>query len=282
MRGLALVEVLVSLTILALAVVIALAVYDRSRRAFQVAENVAEQQQAVRVAFDLLIEDLRATGLNTNPDRSALRPDEPLEALFDTAVTLRADFDGHDPALSEVPEQALAGLAFQTVSTANDEIHTYVLAKANGSSNDVLTFEADTGPGPRDGVVETVTVPGVALAHDDPPYTLYRVRLDEDGTPTRTPLIDNVRALSFRYHDGAGNSVLAIGGTDAPADVRARGGVRRITVELEALTRDPDPAWEDTADPDPRTRAYRKFRLTGDVTPRNLGRIALRDEGGNP
>jgi len=276
-RGLTLVEVLVAVTILALAMVVALSIYDESRRSYKLGENVAEQQQAVRIAFDVMVRDLRMAGLNANPDGDKFRPDEQLEGLWDTALTLRADFDGDDPALASTPEQTLAGGAFLAVSTANDEIRSYVLAKHDGSSTDTLTFEADINVGQRDGVVETVTIPNVALVHDDPPYMLYRVSIRDDGVPQRTPLIENVRTLSFQYFDDAENTIGGIGGAETPADVNDRARVRRVTVDLEALTRDPDPFWEDTQDANPNTRAFRKFRLYGDVTPRNLGLVGLQD-----
>ena len=68
-------------------------------------------------------------------------------------------------------------------------------------------------------------------------------------------------------------------GADTPEARRARGGIRAIEVEIEALTRDPDPRFADPADPFPATRSYRKLRLKGWVTPRNLGRKNLPEPG---
>jgi prepilin-type N-terminal cleavage/methylation domain-containing protein len=277
--GLSLVEVLVSVTILAVAATIALVLYDGARQSFKLGENVAEQQQAVRIAFDLIAADIRMAGFNTNPDGNKVRPDEEIEAAYDTAIVVRADFDASDPVESLDPEQSLSGpgSAFLSVSTGNDEIRAYVLAKPGGSSPDTLTFQADVGQTVRDGLVETVDIDDINLTHDDPPYTLYRISLDENADPVRTVLIENVRSLRFRYYDGAGNLLPAVGGMDDDAALRARDSIRRIGVEIEALTRDPDLRWVDANDSNPATRAFRKFSLVGDIAPRNLGMLGIKD-----
>lgn len=276
--GLSLAELLVAIAVLAVAGVIALSLHDAARRSVKKGENAAEQQQTVRIAFDRLTADLRAAGLNANPDGDAARPDEPIEGAFDTAIVIRADFDAGDPSASATPEAALAtGGAFATVSTGNDEIVTYVLARPDGTSAETLTFFADVGS-PRTGAVRRVDIPRVSLAQGDPPYTLYRITLgNTDGSPVRMPLAENVRSLRFSYHGWDGMPMAGPGGDETAGAKAARGVVRRITVELSGLTRDPDPGWEDAADPDPRTRAYRKFRLAGDVAPRNLGLKGLPD-----
>lgn len=276
--GLSLGEILVAIAVLAVASVIALSLHDSARRSVKKGENAAEQQQTVRIAFDRLTTDLRMAGHNANPDGDAARPDEPIEGAFDTAIVIRADFDADDPSASATPEAALAtGGAFATVSTGNDEIVTYVLARPDGTSADTLTFFADVGS-PRTGVVRRVDIPRVSLAQGDPPYTLYRITLgNSDGSPVRMPLAENVRSLRFSYHGWDGVPMAGPGGADSAGAKAARGVVRRITVELSGLTRDPDPGWEDAEDPDPRTRAYRKFRLAGDVAPRNLGLKGLPD-----
>jgi Tfp pilus assembly protein PilW len=122
-------EVLVAVTILALAMTTALVLYDAARQSFKKSENVIDQQQVVRIAFDMIASDLRMAGFNYNPDGSQVRPDEQIELAYDTAVVVRADFDAFDPAESGAPETLLAGDPFQTVSTGNDEIVGYVLKK---------------------------------------------------------------------------------------------------------------------------------------------------------
>ncbi len=300
-RGMSLAEALVAVAILAIAVTAGLLLYDAARKSFKKGENVTEQQQAVRISFDKLNADLRMAGFNYNPDGAKTRPDEQIEAAYDTGMVLRADLDAEDSSRNTTPEAALAGGAFLTVSTGNDEIVTYVLAKPDGSSTETLTFQADVKDSQRDGVVETVSIPNVALIQNDPPYTLYRVTLNNDtstwggsGFIVRTPLVDNVRMMTFRYYNALGNQVngtfnLAstaddIGGSDAATPKTLRGGIRRVEVDLVGLTREPDLGWADASDTNPTTRAYRKFQLKGDITPRNLGMAGIKDisAGGAP
>ena len=284
--GLSLVELLVSITILALAMTVALVVYDQARRAYKHGENVTEQQQVARVAFDIITSDIRMAGFNTNPDGSLARPDEQLEAAYATAITVRADFDANDPIEVDLPEEALGGpgAAFRAVSTGNDEIVSYVLAKPDGNSPDTLAFSADVGDAVRDASIENVTVGQVDMTQSDPPYTLYKIVLENDpigccGTSfaRRIPLVDNVRSLRFHYFDRAGIELAPPGGGETDAAIAARAAIRRVGVAIEALTRDGDPHWVDASDPDPDTRTFRKFELDGEIAPPNLGRTAIRD-----
>ncbi|HVQ35484.1 MAG TPA: hypothetical protein VMT33_05685, partial [Candidatus Bathyarchaeia archaeon] len=111
-----LIEVLVATAILVLAIIVALVVYDGSRKAFKKGENATEQQEAVRIAYDRLTADLRMLGYNVNPDGNPNRPDEQLEAALDHAIVLRGDFDINDAA-STTPESTLDNGAFPAVST---------------------------------------------------------------------------------------------------------------------------------------------------------------------
>ena len=133
-RGMTLVEILVAVAILAVVMVVVLSIYDLSRKSFKKGENITEQQQAVRIGFDQLVADLRTTGLNYNPDGSKTRPDEQFEAAYDTAVVVRGDFDAEDPVASLTPESTLGGTTFLAVSTGNDEIYTYVLARRTAAA----------------------------------------------------------------------------------------------------------------------------------------------------
>lgn len=284
-------EVLLALVILVFAGIASLGVYDAAWKTFKKGENVAEQQQAVRFAFDKLVADLQMTGFNYNPDGEDSRPDEQIEAAYDTAIVIRGDFDAQDSAAAATPEGALAGGEFDVVSTGNDEIVVFVLAKPDGSSTDTLTFEADVADEPRDGAVETVSIANVALVQDDPPYTLYRITLDPDTanwtSPLRTPLAENVHSMSLSYLNGFSaqlNSTFDltatgddIGGADTATKVDQRASIRRIEIDFTGLTRDPDLLWRDPVDPDPATRPYRKFRLIGDVSPRNVGMVGVPD-----
>jgi hypothetical protein len=168
---------------------------------------------------------------------------------------------------------SLAGQGpFANITTGNDEIVGYVLAKPDGSSSDAIVFEADVSGVPRDGVVETVTITGVAATHDDPPYTLYRVSVRPDSTrTTRSPVIDHVRSLRLTYFDRTGEVIDPPGGGEDDGARQARAEICRIRVSLEGVVADPDPRWSDPRDPHPATRRRRKFTLRADVSPRNLG-----------
>ena len=292
--GLSVIEILTALIILVFAISAALVVYDDSWRFFKRGENAIELQQAVRIGFDKLGSDLQMSGFNHNLDGDGSRPDEPVEAAFDTAVVVRADLDAQDPTESTTPEASLAGGPFDSVSTGNDEIVAYVLAKPDGSSTDTLTFEADVKEAPRDGVVETVNISNVALVHDDPPYGLYRISLNNDTSTwatddffVRTLLAENVYALSFRYFNATGDQINAtfdlastsddIGGSEAAGVVTQRSGIRRIEVNLVGMTGDPDMGWVDPQDTNAATQPYRKFYLKGDITPRNAGMTGIED-----
>ena len=67
-----------------------------------------------------------------------------------------------------------------------------------------------------------------------------------------TPLAENIQGLSFIYYD-SNNSITS-----------AVGKIRRITIQLTARTRVPDPNYSSNS-------GYRTRRLTSDVSPRNLG-----------
>ena len=277
-KGISLVEILVAVGVFALAAAIALAQFEAARRALVAGDARTEIQQALRVAFDRLTNDARAAGFAVHPDEVALRPDEAVEGAYAGAVVLRADYDARTADATD-PEDSLAqGGPFANVTTGNDEIVAYVLAKPDRSSPDALGFGADVQGVPRDGLVETVTIRAVSLDQDDPPYTLYRVTVRPDSTRTvRSPVIDLVRSMRFTYYDGAGNAIDPPGGADGDAARQARASIRRIHIDLEGLLRDPDPHWRDPQDSDPSTWRHRKFRLAGDVSPRNLGLAGSRD-----
>jgi hypothetical protein len=278
-----LIEVLVATAVMAIAVVAALTVYDASRKAFAKGENATEQQESVRVAFDRLTSDLRMLGYNVDPDGNPARPDEKLEGALEHAIILRADFDSSDPVASLTPETALAGGAFATVSTGNDEIVAYVLAKPDGTGPDSITFQADVARTPRDGAVESVTIANVVLNPTSPPYTLYRVTLNNDTTTfgsaafiVRTPVVENIRDLSFIYYGDAGpfkDPSATI--PETPEEKRLRAGLTRVHVSLVGMTRQQDLAYDDPSDP--AASKYRKFELKGDVTPRNAEFRGMQD-----
>jgi len=282
-RGLSLIEVLVATAVLSLVIIIALGLYDASRKAFAKGENATESQESVRIAFDRVTSDLRMLGYNVNPDGHPARPDEQLEGALDHAVILRADFDRSDPAASVTPEATLAGGAFSTVSTGNDEIVAYVLAEPDGTGPDTIAFQADVSGATRDGVVEPVSIGNVVLDPTSPPYTLYRVTLNNNaatyGSPAfvvRTPVVENVRDLTFTYYGATGtfkDASATIAETQTAKDVRS--GLIRVNVSLVGMTRQKDLSYNDASDA--AAQRYRKFELKGDVTPRNMRFKGIQD-----
>lgn len=282
-RGMTLIEVMVATAILAFAVIIALVVYDASRKAFKKGENATEQQEAVRIAFDKLTADLRMLGYNSNPDGNVNRPDEQLEAALDHAVIFRGDFDLTDAVASQAPESTLDNGAFPTVSTGNDEIVAYVLSRPDGTGPDSIVFQADVSEASRDGDVENVTINNVVLNPTSPPYTLYRVTLNNDNSTygsaafvTRVPIVENVRDLSFTYYNAVGTFKDASATIAETATAKtARDGMTHVGVSLVGMTRDQDMDFNDAADP--ASRKFRKFELKGDVTPRNLRMKGIQD-----
>jgi len=267
--------------------------YTAAQKSYKAGGNFSDQQQATRVAFDRMVSDLRLAGYNSNPDGDASRVDEQVEGAWDTAVTVRADFDFEDPTASVTPEAALPGTVYNVVSTGNDEVVTYVLAKPGPAGPDTLTIRMDTDR-PRTRVVKTVTIPNVAVVQDNPPYTLYRVTMtDVNGAfPTSPqassafvfePVADNIRSMRFQYWPDSGaqlgpdtpaTAADDIGGADASSVTRSR--VRRITVNLVGMTPDEDLDYTDASDATATTH-YRKLDLQSDVNAENLGRTGVKD-----
>jgi hypothetical protein len=278
-----LIEALVAVAILAIAVLIALAVYDAARGAFKKGENATAQQESVRIAYDRIIADMRMLGYNSDPDGNFARPDEKLEVALDHAIIFRGDFDIEDPAKVNDHEGALSGGAFDVVTTGNDEVVGYVLSKPDGTGPDTITFSADVDDEPRDGAVTAVTVNNVVLNPTSPPYTLYKISLNNNvGTCCngafiqRTPVVENVRNLSIQYYDATSvNPIAAPGATETTAAKAVRAGVNKFNVSLIGMTRDPDFNYNDATDA--AARNYRKFELRGDVIPRNMAMKGRQD-----
>ena len=214
-RGMSLIEVIVATAVLVVAVLIALTVYDAARSSFKRGENATVQQEAVRIAYDRVTADLRMLGFNVFPDGNAASPDEQLEVALDHAIIFRGDFDAEDLVKRVDHETALAGGAFNVVSTGNDEVVGYVLSKPDGTGPDTITFQADVDDQPRNGTVTTVTVNNVVLNPTSPPYTLYRISLNNNVATccsgdfiVRTPMVENIRNMTFQYFDASGTVLL--------------------------------------------------------------------------
>src|SRR5207253_8879994 len=65
-RGFTLAEILVTTAILAIIMIAALAVYDRSNKVFKSGTEAADLQQSTRIAFDKLTSDIRVAGFDYN------------------------------------------------------------------------------------------------------------------------------------------------------------------------------------------------------------------------
>jgi prepilin-type N-terminal cleavage/methylation domain-containing protein len=292
-RGFSLIEMMVASAIFAIAAAVAFILYSAAQKSYKSGENFTDQQQSTRVAFDRMLSDIRLAGFNTNPDGDASRIDEQVEGMWDTAITIRGDFDFEDPVASTTPESTLPGIQYNVVSTGNDEIVTYVLAKPGPVGSDTLTLRVDADR-PRTKTLKTITIPNVVQVQNNPPYTLYRVTLaDVNGAFPASPqaatnfvyepVAENIRTMTFLYYDDAGtllnpntpaNSADDIGGGDANTTIRAR--VRRIAVSIVGMTQDEDLDYTDPTDATA-TSHYRKFDLTSDVNPENLGKTGVKD-----
>ena len=69
---------------------------------------------------------------------------------------------------------------------------------------------------------------------------------------TATPLAENIQGLSFTYYDSNNSTTSVVG------------KITRITIQLTARTRKPDPNYSSN-------NGFRTRTLTSDVSPRNLG-----------
>ena len=293
-RGFSLIEMIVATAIFAVAAAVAFVLYSAAQKSYKLGDNAIEQQQATRVAFDRMISDLRLAGFNHNPDGDTTRVDEQIEGAWDTAITFRGDFDFDDPTASVTPEAALAGTVYNVVSTGNDEIVTYALAKPGLAGPDSLTIRLDPDR-PRTKTLTTVVIPNIALVHDDPPYTLYRITMTDvagafPSAPQSAsafiydPVAENIRSLSLRYisvggflinADTPGDPADDIGGGDAAETQRDQ--IRRIHVDLVGMTPDEDLDYTDVAESIAVASHFRKFDLQSDINPSNLGKAGVKD-----
>ncbi len=285
--GFTLAEVLVAVTVMAILFVVAFSLYDSLQKSFKMNENAATEQQNTRVAFDRMVADVRMAGFNVNPDGVGARPDEQIEGMWDTVITVRGDYDFEDASAKTTPESTLGGSSalFKTVSTGNDEIVTYALSKPNWTGGSTVSFIADVTGVPRDGTQETVTIGNVALTQDAPPYTLYRYTVSANSTTVvKQPVADNIKTMNFIYYSGAVDpnsgapiTLTSVGGGESATDLAARKGIARVNIAVVGMTEDPDLAYIDPTDASSPTRHYRKFTLASDVTPRNLGMVGVVD-----
>ena len=213
------------------------------------------------------------------------QPDEQVEYAGATAITIRGNFDysanqagdtdhGREPALENASKH------FPLITTGNDEIVTYALvsnSKPSGvaPNNQSISMYIDINSGgtptrtarPGGSAERAVTITGVDLTNNNPPYTLYRFTFDAAGAVQRIPLADNIRSMDFFYYadpagqvplrDADGELAPNIGGGgqynpavanswNAP-ERQVRSRIRGIRVRLVGMSPQPDPNFSDTS-----------------------------------
>lgn len=310
-RGFTLAEILVATAVFTLILVAGLLIYDRSNKVFKQGVESAELQQSTRVGFDKIVADLRMAGFDYDRDGvpqledQYQQPDEQIEYAGKTAIVMRGNLDfTTDAATDHGREKAYEPTTgeFPIVTTGNDEIVTYALKSADVSKNtDSFKFWADVAkprasyPGGSD---ETeVTVSGVDLTNANPPYTLYRFTLKEDGTlDAGVPVADNVRSLNFKYYTDLNGATLlfkaaandlpqgAIGGdgqyrpssvgtTPNYPDRDKRATIASVKVDLVGMNTTSDATYTNTAETSTVAglKSFRQYALSSLIVPRNLG-----------
>ena len=326
-RGVSLVEALVATAIMAIVIVAALTMYERGSTTFKRGLEAANMQQSTRVPFEKVVADLRMTGFDFDRDGTPSsagqfqQPDEQIEFIGASAITIRGNFDYEaesTPCSATVTdncdngrETAYQSTQFPVVTTGNDEIVTFALVSNDPSKNtDSIQFYADISvprrayPGAGGAAESLVRIPGVDFSNANPPYTLERITLANDGSLIRVPVAKDVRSIRFQYYeDATGTKLLtdlastpatipaasyatAVGGLGAydpatPATISEihrliRSKVQSIRVSLVGMNEQPEAVTVDLTDPiAPR---YRKYRLDTLVVPRNYGRRGAKEQ----
>ena len=153
------------------------------------------------------------------------QPDEQIEYAGQAAITVRGNFDySADPTDEEKGrEPNLESAWFPMVTTGNDEIVTYALrsskfkAGQGPNTQSISMFidinAANTAPTrtarPGGSAERQVTIAGLDLTNNNPPYTLYRFTWNDQGVLQEVPLADNIRSMHFFYfQDSAGQEAL--------------------------------------------------------------------------
>jgi type IV pilus assembly protein PilW len=125
-----------------------------------------------------------------------------------------------------------------------------IVSASSSSITFTLDITDDDGTGSPDG--------DTGDANERITYSLYTTdgvqKLGRKSTASATnqPIAEHVQSLTFQYRN-------ASGGTPAMT-----GDIRRIQVAVTVQTARPDPKY-------PSNGGYRRYTLTSDVTPRNLG-----------
>jgi len=255
------------------------------------------------------------------------QPDEQIEYAGASAITIRGNFDyetrkncdnGREAGLrpdgttacTDKPD--LESAQFPVVTTGNDEIVTYALKPDSGTGPNRIQFYADVPdrrayPGGRS--ENLVSIPGVDLCISGcnaPPYTLYRITLDTDGTIISSPLATNVRSIAFQYYNNttgtgtplsftpsltattgpfnAGTPGSSGGGQFNPLSpaasqaIRAyRSSIQSVRVVLTGMNQTLEPGYQNPAETSTSpAKSYRTYSLESLIVPRNLGKIGQR------
>jgi prepilin-type N-terminal cleavage/methylation domain-containing protein len=263
------------------------------------------------------------------------QPDEQIEFAGPTAVTVRANYDydtnkangnGREIDLEAKTPQ------FPVITTRNNEIVTYALSSTNTAKNTgTITFYADVNAagtaisrtaypgGNKERKIDitcaaiSATCPGVDLTNANPPYTLERITIEDDGNLLFTPVAENIRSIGFKYfQDTTGQTPLTDLNT-TPVDVSSgpgglgqydpdnpntiipdrlvRAKIRSIQLQLVGMSANPDGNYTDTASywiptvtgttgttaTDSIAPTYRKFAVSSLIVPRNLGKRGMRE-----
>ncbi len=310
-RGFTLIEVMVAIFIFVLVILAAYQIYERSQKTYILGEQMADLQQNLRFAYEEVSHDLRIAGYNVYPDSESTRPDEQIEGMWNGAIAIRADFNeeiapsGYACVDSNGDKLCDSGTGeFLTVSTDNSEIRIYALAKKPFDPNgETIRFRADLSK-PRDAKVnevnklEIIEIKGVALTQNNPPYTLYRITIDEDEViPSGqkvpesaliwTPIASNIYSLNFTYYSESGISETHKLAYDEPdisgkeMDLLRKHGfpfgtppmnfVKNVYFTLKGMTQRPDPKFVDPKDPNEDTKNHRKIEFSSTIVMKNLG-----------
>lgn len=224
-RGFSLAEVAVASALFLFIAIAAFSVFNQSNKLYKSGDSQAEMQQRTRLAFDVMLNELRLAGFDYNRDGDENEypdsPDEQIEFTSAKAITFRGNLDHDDGDTGresdlETPtsDPAWGSICCPIVTTGNDEIVTYALRSDTSSANiGNIVFRVDTSA-PRDagwnnvGVVtdeEVITITNVDLVGNTPPYTLMRFAVNAAGTVTEAPVATGIRSMTFTY-EGADNT----------------------------------------------------------------------------
>src|SRR5258708_18408528 len=160
------------------------------------------------------------------------QPDEQIEYVGKSAITVRANFNYNvDPVNTlngRVASLEAATPQFPVITTSNDEIGTYALVSVNDPHPHTVSFYADVNAAgtpqsrrayPGGTAERNVQITGVDLSNNNPPYTLYRFTINDDGTINRTPMANNIRSLRFKYYEDSAGATTLKDLSTTPVDV---------------------------------------------------------------